>query len=487
MDYAVSKGELTISGKAAFIVATDPFHDTAIADWRGWPDLETAKSVTRCVRQSFTVKSSGDGDNLMLYTWPILNESVTHRASRRNSIIDLVTPGVSTDFNLGPLTVMHYADTSTMTLTNGTYAWHSFLDPDYLLDDCRLCGMGVEVYDVTAELYKQGTCTVFCVPQSTTEPEPFWVKDVVFPSPMSSKGQQPFAPHPLGTPVQGIPLKKFPTSMAQIMELAGTRQWEAKDGAYAVIPFHGRDNFPGQPTYETPLLYVDTLDAHERVEFLNTTPFNIGGWATPLIENDNVVFLANKFSPVHSKGILLSGLNEKSTFTINVVYYLESFPAPDNRQLITLAEPSAPLDELALELVSAATQSLPVAVPVCENGLGDWFAEVVAEVAPWIAAAGAGLGVPLVSAAATAAEAAAQAYMKSPSYTPTTPTAKPRPNAAKPLKPKVQQAKVQRVPKVIAPQVAKGQKQRNRKNKKKKGTQQAVLAELDQLLNELRS
>jgi len=436
LNLAVGRGALSENGKAALIAAVDPFHDDPILDLRGWPDAETQPSVVRCVRQSMTFRSLADGDNVMIYTWPILNAAKTRYATRRNAVIDNVTDDVSTNFYVGPVTVEHFTSTTNMTLSSGTFEWNSSLNADYLRDSCRILGMGVEVYDVTAEIYKQGTLTAFCVPQSTVEPETFVVKNAGGPpTPMTKTGVGMTPVLPCGVDV--IPLKRFPNDLGTIMQLEGTKQWDCSQGCYTVVPFHGRDNFSGQPIYCTPGIYRDQEGA-ERVDYLNTSPLNIGPWAEPLVANDFPVFLANKFAPMHSKGILLSGLNQHSTFTINVIYYLESFPAPDNVSLITLARPSAALDEVALEMISVATQRLPIAVPVDWNGLGDWFAEAVAEIAPYLGAAATGLGFAPGAAAATAAAEAAKAYMASDSYQatggffdPKKPTGKPKQPAQK--------------------------------------------------------
>lgn len=406
----MANGQLTENGKAAVIAALDPMHDLQIEHLRGWPDYETAPSVIRTVRHSTTVTpgSLGAGVNaLMLMSMPIAHERVTNRCSRRNNIIDAITESESTDFDLNLLNIRAYVGTDNMILTNGVPVTGLGLDPEYLQDSCRVIGVGVEVYDVTADIYRQGTCTTFQIPQSTSEPDTFLVKTVT---------GETIIP----TPIQGLPLKKWPTTLSQIMQMEGTRQWKAAEGAYTVIPFHGRDNFSGQPTYEIPLVYVDTTASGEDVSFLNVAPFNVGTWVHPQdLTDEPIVFYANKFLPMHSKGILLSGLNELSTFTVNTIVYLESFPAPDDVSLVTLARPSACLDELALEMISSATQKLPIAVPVGMNGLGDWFAEVVAEVAPWIGAASTGLGFAPGAAAATAASAAAKAYMSTKAYEPT--------------------------------------------------------------------
>jgi hypothetical protein len=452
LETAVARGAITENGKAALIAALDPFHDEQIQHLRGWPDLETQPSIVRTIRQSTTIKALAAGDNIMIYTWPILNKAMTRKSTRRNAVIDSMVNSATSNYEIGPVTAQHFSDLDHMTLTAGTNGWTSFLESDYLLDSNRLIGMGVEVYDVTADIYKQGTCTCFQVPQSTVEPETCIVVEVVDDlrnEPRADGAQKPKGVErrvgltTLPTPVDLIYLKKYPSSLNTIMQTPGVRQWDAKQGAYTVIPFHSRDNFPGQPIYCTPAVYDDSLlIAHEEVDFLNIAPVNIGPYAEPLTDGGFVVFLANKFAPVHSKGILLSGLNENSTFTINVVYYLESFPAVDNIALVSLARPSAALDEVALEMISVATQQLPIAVPVAMNGLGDWFAEAVSEIAPYVSAIGRGFGLTPLSAIADSAGKYAGDYMKGPSYKNTGGFFAPSPaqsNQAKPprAKPKV--------------------------------------------------
>lgn len=402
----MARGAITENGKAAVIARLNPFSDLPIQHLRGFPDYETAPSIVRTIRASTTISATGAGDNIMIFTWPIANVVETFLCVRRNAIIDQVIEDAGSDFKVGAVTISHYASLANMTLTSPTLNNTPVgLDPVYLHDSCRVIGMGVEVYDVTADLYKQGTLTLFQVPQSTSEPSVY----VVGPDGFSGDTV-------LQTPVQGLPLKKFPTTLDQIMQLEGTRQWAAAEGAYIVTAFTGRDDFAGQPTYQTPLIYTGVTEAREEVDFLNTAAFNIGDWARPQVTDTSVVFLANKFMPCHSKGILLSGLNANSTFTINTVFYLESFPASDDTALVTLARPSAELDEVALEMMSTAVQKLPIGVPVCENGLGDWFAEVVAEVAPWIGAAAKGLGVGPVEHIAESAAGFAKSYMASSNY-----------------------------------------------------------------------
>jgi hypothetical protein len=197
------------------------------------------------------------------------------------------------------------------------------------------------------------------------------------------------------------------------MSLEGSRQWDSQQGAYVVIPFHGRDNFAGQPIYCLPAPYASSTGG----ENLTTEPEDTDIYLPqPGVTPTNgrlLRFSPHKFCPMHSKGVLLSGLNALSVFTITMNTYIETFPTVDDMGLITLARPSASLDEVALEILSRAVKDLPIAVPVGDNVIGEWFAEVVSEVGPWIAAAATALGQPAIAAAATGASMLAKQFAPS--------------------------------------------------------------------------
>lgn len=379
LNRAEAQGLLSANGKAAFIVAADPYHDDTIPNWRGWPDLETYPSVCRCEKYSTTITASAAGDNILIYTWPILNQLLTNRVSRRNGLIDTMTPGVSTDYTVAPLTIQHFANTTNMTLTSGTAYANLAQDPDTVAGIGRLCGWGVEIHDVTADLYKQGTLTVFQVPQGTEQDNQFLVK-----------AQTISTIAVAATPFQGRVMNKWPDSLSDIMLMPGTRQWDTRQGIYAVIPLGSRDNFANPCNLEVPVVPLSTNAYPLDPGTIETGPLNIGTFASGGVATDPLVFLPNKLVPYHSKGILLSGLAAQSTFTINMILYVESFPSIEDRAIVTLARPSAEQDLAALTLISKTMHDMPVGVPVGMNVVGEWFADVAAEVLPWL---GAGLSV----------------------------------------------------------------------------------------------
>jgi len=76
-------------------------------------------------------------------------------------------------------------------------------------------------------------------------------------------------------------------------------------------------------------------------------------------------------------GAYFTGLSNSTTLTVNYIVYIERFPTQDDLDLIVSAKRSPEYDIKALEAYSIISQSLPVAVPFDENGLGDWFKSAV--------------------------------------------------------------------------------------------------------------
>jgi hypothetical protein len=378
LERLIKANKLTEEGCAAVIAAVDPFHDKPIEHLKGWPDLESQPSLIRAVKCSATVKATVEGGAIVVQTWPLLSTSTTARcSSRNNNVIGDVEDSASTNVQLGGCTVTMYNATGTFTTASKT--GFAALGPDdqqgepaagesFLGAKTRLIGMGVEVHDVTAEIYKQGTCTVVQIPQSQRQ-------DQVF-----VKNTQIDGVTYASTAFAGRDVCHHPTTLADAMLFEGTRQWEAKDGAYVVVPFSTESNPPTEVEYCNPVLNISPRE-QEKLYTENTGDVNIPLWITQP-DDSHFVWFPNRWAPVHSKVIYLTGLNVNAAFQINVVYYLETFPDASTIGLITLARPSACYDPLALKMISCAMQELPVGVPVDENWLGDWFLDVVETVAP---------------------------------------------------------------------------------------------------------
>jgi hypothetical protein len=369
----VDNEKLSLNGKAAFLAAVDPFHDMEIDHLRGWPDLESQASVVRHVKQSITVKSTADGGSIVIQTNPIMNWRSLKEATRVGNSIATINP-LSSDVFIAPVHIEYYGQSVDFALSDVTAQSDINPDRDFLSAKTRLIGMGVEVYDVTADIYKQGTITTIEMPQSDRVGNCFSLNPQVILAPpgLTKAGS-----------IIGRPISRHPDTLEQAMYFAGARQWDAKQGVYTVVPFSTAENPPRLPEFLVPYLYE--AGSEDKCDYLSGLPFWMQAYDTSATPEDYPpTFIPNRWAPIHSKVIYLTGLNEQSTFTVNTSMFFETFPDVSEYAILTLARPSAHYDPVALEMISACMQHLPIAVPVKDNTIGDWILDAVQLIAPFL-------------------------------------------------------------------------------------------------------
>jgi hypothetical protein len=375
MEQAVRSRKLSEPGSKAFLAAVDPFHDRPIDGLRGWPDLETGPSVVRHFKQSTTVKAIDEGGAIMIYTWPILNDrTCNYVGTRHQNVVDTIATAASTDSFIAPLGIYRFTEVQANSGSlpfNGVAAQTHAIPATYLSDgNARLIGMGFEVHDVTADIYKQGTLTVFEVPQTTADVENVVIKPLTYGATAVAQ-----------TNATVLELDRYPSTLSAIMTYPSSRQWDCKEGAYVVIPFTGHENPPLSVRYQTPWINTTPSLPTDSTDplALNNTVRAIGRAAAVL--NEPLGFFPNAYAPVNSRGVYLTGLNEKSTFTITTSFYIESFPVQSS-ELLPLAQPSCPFDPRALALISTVMKQMPVGVPLEDNFSSEWFWEAVQSALP---------------------------------------------------------------------------------------------------------
>jgi hypothetical protein len=377
---AAKTHNISDTGMKAFYAAVDPFHDKPILGLEGWPDLETGPSIVRHWKQSTTVKAIDQGGAICVYTYPILNSSGPGApfCARSGNIIDVISdPGGSTSGNFAPTTIYSYDATtaggSLLPIAGSgvsSFASH-YIPEEYFADGpCRLIGMGVEIHDVTADIYKQGTITCFEVPQSIAD------KELVLVAAQTLGGVSYLA-----TPAEICNVQRFPSNLGEIMKFPTSRQWDAKEGAYLVVPFTSHENPPTYAEFRTPWIQVSSGVSGEMPNTTLSDSHLIGMFDTQGAGPEHFHFTPNAYAPVHSRGALLTGLNENSTFTITTSFFFESFPVQLS-PLLSLATPSCKPDPRALALISTVMKSLPVGVPIKDNPNGEWFWEAVETALP---------------------------------------------------------------------------------------------------------
>lgn len=380
---AVKQHKLSPQGLAAFEFAVDPFHDKPIDNLVGWPDRVTAPSVVRKFKQSYTVTAAEAGGSILIYSWPLLNQATLHTAPRRNAVVDSVADAVSTNTEIAPVMVYKFnkatADADVLPLIGVANVAHEFVIPPsyFSAGPSRLLGMGIEVHDVTADLYKQGTLTICEVPQSLAEEQTLVVRPTTI-------GGVAYAQ----TSVEAVDVRRFPTGLSSMTTYPKSLQWDAKEGCYCVSRFDSPDNDPRYAEYRTPWVNSAATSSYDLPGALNTTPKLIGDYAAGGVAGEPLVFTPNVFCPFDSKCIYLTGLNANSTFTVTVSFALECFPDLSS-DLMTLASSSSAFDPKALALISLVMRELPIGCPVRDNPAGEWFWEALETALPYLTGAAA--------------------------------------------------------------------------------------------------
>lgn len=354
-------------GGADFLIANlDPFHDNQLRYLSGWPDTETAASVIRVIKQSITLKapaSAGTGNwDAQFVLWPWLDLLDLQLVGRNfgGRILNSNT-GSNPQATFGGLNV--YTKTSSPL----PFAWATDYSGAIVLDQAysqgigRLIGIGFEVTNTTAELYRQGLATVYrqAMPYEDTG---VWLQT-------STTQPQSF-----------IEMKSYrqpPLNSAEALLYPGSRQWRADEGCYMVAPFVGNENPPQTVTYMQPIVMTDD----DKTSAVNTSSV----WApTPTYQSISPEQVAGyrgtKHYPIHLVGAIFEGLSNQTTLTVNLNIIYESFPSVSEKDILVLAKPSCMFDPVALSALSEVLATLPVGVPAKMNASGDWFYDLVSTI-----------------------------------------------------------------------------------------------------------
>jgi len=235
--------------------------------------------------------------------------------------------------------------------------------------------------NTTADLYKQGQCTAYRMPQPPAEGT-----DYILASGTSS---------PTGVTGSGslYSLNVPPASTAQAFLLSGTRQWAAREGAYTI------------PTFSTSVL-PPYGEPNTGFDFgVIKSPF-VGASASSGFGDLTLFTQEAKHTNQNSTGVFLTGLSSSSTVTLTLNVYVEVFPSPYDTNLVVLAKPSPRYDLVAQEMYAECLADMPSSVMVKENGLGDWFKNAVSKVSQWASPVLSAIPHPLAQAAGAGLRAA---------------------------------------------------------------------------------
>lgn len=385
-----TKGALTPGGLAFLQVSLDPFHDSPIIGCVGYPDDETSPSVVRCVKRSVNITRPvgfiGTEWSFQVNAFPFHNEIQMNLRSRKNNVIDGAETGSVTHGGV-EVTCL---DTGSPDVTSGSYFnlsvapnYRCSLGKNYSKGLARVIGIGYEVSDNTAEIYKQGHSYHSRVSSQKLESTTYSYMNENLPS----WG----ALHATCTHYRNI----MPDPQTMMIQ-PGTVDWPAREGTYVVCSFADK-NFPTYVDYVMPIYTESALnpavDDEEETGNILAGPNNTAPLHVPTVYWNGVAsktppqLPAVRLSNIDASSSMFTGLNNVASMTLTVHYFVESFPSVAEPDILVLATASAPSDHLALELYSAAVQHLPVAVRVGMNPSGEWWGDVIEKATAAIAPA----------------------------------------------------------------------------------------------------
>jgi len=374
LEMLAQSGEITEAGKNWIIAAFDPFHDSD-QNCTGYPDAVNQESIMQMVTTSFTVVSPNTTANFdcHIVQFPYLGTITTNKPAffpytAPGDSTGAVTPasfsqsGDLTNGNIGGGGVQAYltltsADNNDIFVGTIIAQFGTTLPNQYLQNPYRVIGLGFEVYNTTADLFKSGAVVCYRQPVQNYRTS---TSALVFDNTGSGNAGYP------NVCIMEAP----PSTPAEALLLTNARQWDAKEGCYVISPMHSIINDTNLGNFTQPFYY-------------RNTPGDTNYWGAGLSaggpSSNFAVFANNNFINFDQTGAIFTGLTPQTNLTVNVRWFVESFPSSGSL-LQTLAKPSPMYDPIALELYAKIVYRSPVAVEVKFNGLGDWFNDAISSI-----------------------------------------------------------------------------------------------------------
>jgi len=379
----VREGHLTPDGAKWLVLALDPFHDLN-EQVAGYPDADCSSTVVRQLNYEYDI-----GAPLGANAWDAhvyVNQALSfateeeYKTNATASVTDnALAPGkcdgilkittCSTGEKLAPPPGAAYAPANGAFNTLGSYS-------DLLQNNSRIIGLGFEIINTSAEIYKQGTILCYKQPQSAS------LGNIQYTNNAGTAN---------GVCATRI-IKEAPSTTSIAAKLHGSVSWEAGKGAMIVCTQMTTNNDLHSMDYIPTLRSVE--DGHigdAAGDYVHGTKVTFATVATPT----NILFPAGtnhgiKFMPFNTHGAMITGLNEASTLHVRLRVYLEQAPGinANDSSFVSLATPSAAYDFGALSAYSQVCARMPVAVPVQMNAMGDWFKLIAHELGRIVLPAG---------------------------------------------------------------------------------------------------
>lgn len=403
LDKLVENKQIEPSSRAFLKAAIDPWHDTAITDLRGVPDLKTGSSVVFDVVREISISKSTGPTALPAGPWqfrvavlPITSNTNMKASTLYGGLIEFPvgtsTAGIS---NILVSYGTNGADFSNVG-DNATNPGGQFLEipSDFLGGQMNLIGLGVELINTTPELVASGLISCLKVPQP--EDNSRFTAALASTAGLSCPGAE----------LQ--PVRCPPVNLTEATLYSNLTQWHAKEGAYCVTPVKfSRTN--GYPTPSAPVYITDDFTSGKNY-YVTPMPCYIPSLTQGTIGGVNYNFIprASSFLNIDSPVIMATGLSDQTEMTLRCRWIFEKFPSEDEPTQLRLARPCATYDPNALEIYSRAMAMLPPGVMYKMNPAGEFWKLALGKIAKAAAPLLAFIPHPVAKAASIAAAGAGE-------------------------------------------------------------------------------
>jgi len=342
--------------------SVDPFHDFEVR-LEGLPDSYSGNTVVQEITKSVSITAdpsyTGNWDCHIAIMPELLNTAATGlyasnlatffgSVSATGSVSNII-PTAQNSAAMGPFLISKCPTgslTFPQTSSNPTAALlsaPSFVE--YFDGVKRLIGIGFEVANTTAELYRSGSVATYKMPQTVEYNS--YVNTV---------------PTIAGTtPTLFIESRSPPASLSEAVLLPNSRQWEASRGAYVVG-------------------HMDVDECKMRQDVSANRIFTNGDYSsvahTCIVTSATANYANSCFSKPTSfdtSGAYFTGLSTQTVLTLTMRIIVESAPTSTNSQLVVLATPSPAYDPKAIMLYKDIVVSMPSGVPLSENDGGEYW------------------------------------------------------------------------------------------------------------------
>lgn len=383
--------------------ALDPFHDFQFNP-QGLPDQFSGSSVVQFIKRKVSILPpaglAADAKwDAHIFTAPLMKTMDGKPIG--------VAPGYWTDPDLFTAAIgtvnVHVVPTGQPSLPNEfpipitlPFPGRQTISPcddgnDYSL--MRLIGGGFEIHNDTADLYKNGSATVYAQPSAIELDHGVFGIDGIDPGYATGLGVWNKSRMP-------------PSTISEATSNVNSITWSAADGCY--VPFLldiDECDFRQASAVPFAMTKVDSSVDFYSVSPAYGTALQLGpfGALAPVLVPAAPVRMAS----LETCGAYFTGLSSQTSLTLDVRFIVEVAPTAANTTLVSLASPSSEYDPDALVLYSRACRELPAGVKVSMNAGGDWWrivsgainwaAPIISKMGPYgAAAAGVAKGVQVI-------------------------------------------------------------------------------------------